>query len=119
MGTKGKGKGKGFGPRPAPRSLPVDDEGKTKQVFLGNLGFKVTNEDLVEGLSAAGKVVEASVFYYYDGNKQKSRGCATVEFETHAEVLTAIEMFDKKEFHGRPLYVSEDLKEGKPASGSG
>ena len=51
----------------------------SNKVFVGNLSFDVTREELIEAFSAAGKVVDAKV--PTDRETGRPRGFAFVEFE--------------------------------------
>eukprot|EP01135_Chromosphaera_perkinsii_P009928 Nk52_evm21s1967 gene=Nk52_evmTU21s1967 len=90
-----------------------DREGK--QIFVGNLPYSVSWQDLKDLFREAGNVVRADVLLGHDG---RSRGQGTVLFETEAEALTAIDMFSDKEFDGRALNVHLD-KFANSAGGRG
>jgi RNA recognition motif-containing protein len=51
----------------------------SKKVFVGNLSYDVTREELLETFGAAGKVVDAKV--PTDRETGRPRGFAFVEFE--------------------------------------
>ena len=58
------------------------DSGETaisNKVFVGNLSFDVTRDELIQAFSAAGKVVDAKV--PTDRETGRPRGFAFVEFE--------------------------------------
>eukprot|EP01040_Poterioochromonas_malhamensis_P018107 gene18107-21044_t len=52
------------------------------RVYIGNLGWDVTSDELREHMSAAGTVVKASIL---QGNNGRSRGCGIVEFSSEAD----------------------------------
>ncbi|PIR87039.1 MAG: RNA-binding protein [Candidatus Harrisonbacteria bacterium CG10_big_fil_rev_8_21_14_0_10_49_15] len=81
----------------------MDGENK-KRLFVGNLPFTSTEDDLRSHFAVAGTVKDAHIVLdKFRGNRPK--GIAFVEFETEEEAQRAIEMLDGKELGGRPLKV--------------
>jgi RNA recognition motif-containing protein len=74
-------------------------------VFVGNLSFDVTRDELVQAFSAAGKVVDAKL--PVDRETGRPRGFAFVEFETEEAARNCIAMMNGKDLKGRPLRVNE------------
>jgi len=74
------------------------------KLFVGNLSWGITDDQLNEYFSQAGNVVEAKVIF--DRMSGRSKGFGFVTFETDEEAQKAIEMFDGKEFDGREINVS-------------
>jgi RNA recognition motif-containing protein len=74
-------------------------------VFVGNLSFDVTREELMEAFGAAGKVVDAKV--PTDRETGRPRGFAFVEFEDSEAAQKSIELMNGKDLKGRPLRVNE------------
>jgi RNA recognition motif-containing protein len=74
-------------------------------VFVGNLSFDVTREELIEAFSAAGKVVDAKV--PTDRETGRPRGFAFVEFESDEAAQKSIELLNGRDLKGRPLRVNE------------
>jgi cold-inducible RNA-binding protein len=74
-------------------------------VFVGNLSFDVTREELIEAFSAAGKVVDAKV--PTDRETGRPRGFAFVEFEDDDAAQKSIALMNGKDLKGRPLRVNE------------
>jgi cold-inducible RNA-binding protein len=74
-------------------------------VFVGNLSFDVTREELIEAFSAAGRVVDAKV--PTDRETGRPRGFAFVEFESDEAALRSIEQLNGRDLKGRPLRVNE------------
>ncbi len=89
------------------------------KLFVGNLAYQTRENDLQDYFSQAGSVT--SVNLMLDKFTGKSRGFAFVEFATPAEAAKAIEMFHRKEFHGRPLTVNvaRPKEERPPGEGGG
>src|SRR5262249_4016954 len=75
------------------------------KLYVGNLSFRTTSEELREAFSAAGTVESASVIE--DRDTGRSRGFAFVEMATPEEAAAAIEQFNGKELGGRNLTVNE------------
>lgn len=76
-----------------------------KKLFVGNLPYNTTDEDLKNHFSAAGEVTSASVIT--DKFSGRSKGFGFVEMADDASSDKAIEMFNGKEMSGRPLTVNE------------
>jgi RNA recognition motif-containing protein len=75
------------------------------KLYVGNLSFRTTSEELREAFSAVGTVESASVIE--DRETGRSRGFAFVEMATPEEATAAIETFNGKDFGGRNLTVNE------------
>ena len=75
------------------------------KLYVGNLSFRTTSEELKEAFSAVGTVESASVIE--DRETGRSRGFAFVEMSTPEEAAAAIEQFNGKDFGGRNLTVNE------------
>lgn len=84
------------------------------KLFVGNLSFRTSSEDLRTAFSAAGNVESASVIE--DRETGRSRGFAFVEMATPEEAQAAIDAFHGKEIDGRALTVNE-AKPREPRSG--
>ncbi|MDY6121823.1 MAG: RNA-binding protein [Porphyromonas sp.] len=74
-------------------------------IYLGNLNYKVRENDLVGLLEEFGSVVSARVIL--DRETHRSRGFGFVEMENEDDARTAIEQLQEKEFMGRVLVVKE------------
>src|ERR1700716_3686443 len=75
------------------------------KLYVGNLSFRTTSEDLREAFSSAGTVESATVIE--DRDTGRSRGFGFVEMATPEEAAAAIEQFNGKDFGGRNLTVNE------------
>lgn len=75
------------------------------KLYVGNLSFRTTSEELRDAFAAVGNVESASVIE--DRDTGRSRGFAFVEMSTAEEAAAAIEQFNGKEFGGRNLTVNE------------
>jgi RNA recognition motif-containing protein len=83
------------------------------KLFVGNLSFNTTSEDLQSLFSQAGAVLSANVIT--DKFTGRSRGFGFVEMTNTQEAQAAIERFNGAEMQGRPLTVNE----AKPQERSG
>src|SRR5918911_3944241 len=75
------------------------------RLYVGNLSFQTTGDDLRDYFSQAGTVESASVVE--DRETGRSRGFGFVEMATPEEAAAAIEQFNGKELNGRNLTVNE------------
>jgi RNA recognition motif-containing protein len=75
------------------------------KLYVGNLAFQTTNQQLEDLFAQAGTVQSANVIE--DRETGRSRGFAFVEMSTNAEAAAAIDQFNGKELGGRALKVNE------------
>lgn len=75
------------------------------KLYVGNLPFQTTSDDLREHFAQAGNVESAQVVE--DRMTGRSRGFGFVEMTTPEEAAVAIEQFNGKDFKGRNLTVNE------------
>ena len=75
------------------------------KLYVGNLSFQTSSEDLQELFSQAGTVESANVVE--DRDTGRSRGFGFVEMATKEEGEAAIAQFNGKEIDGRALTVNE------------
>lgn len=97
------------------------------KLYVGNLAFQTTSQELQELFAQAGTVESASVVE--DREQGRSRGFGFVEMSTAEEAAAAIAQFNGKELGGRVLKVNEarpregrinlDRLPGGPVSGHG
>src|SRR5438552_18288335 len=88
------------------------------KLYIGNLAFQTTSQELQELFAQAGTVESASVVE--DRMTGRSRGFAFVEMSTKEEANAAIEQFNGKELGGRALKVNEAKPRGcRPGGGGG
>ena len=74
-------------------------------IYVGNLSFRATEEDVRKAFLAHGEV--ASVSIVMDRETGRSRGFAFVEMPNSAEAAAAIEAVDGKEIAGRGVTANE------------
>lgn len=77
----------------------------TNKLFVANLPFSATEEDLKQFFAAAGSVVSARIIT--DRETGRSRGFGFVEMSSPEEAQRAMSEFNEKELNGRTIFVSE------------
>lgn len=87
------------------------------KLYVGNLSFRTTSEELRDLFSQAGTVESASVIE--DRDTGRSRGFAFVEMATSDDAAAAIEQFNGKDFGGRNLTVNEARPKTDRGGGGG
>lgn len=87
------------------------------KLYVGNLSFQTTSEDLQELFGQAGTVSSASVVE--DRMTGRSRGFAFVEMSTPEEAAAAIEQMNGREVGGRALKVNEAKPRESRGGGGG
>jgi RNA recognition motif-containing protein len=75
------------------------------RLYVGNLSFQTTSQDLQDYFSQAGTVESANVVE--DRETGRSRGFGFVEMATKEEGEAAIQQFNGKDLNGRNLTVNE------------
>ena len=88
-----------------------------KKLYVGNLAFQTTSQDLQELFAQAGTVESASIIE--DRDTGRSKGFAFVEMSTEAEAASAIDQFNGKEVGGRALKVNEAKPRENRSGGGG
>jgi len=88
------------------------------KLYVGNLSFQTTSDELRDHFAQAGNVESASVVE--DRMTGRSRGFGFVEMATPEEAAAAIEQLNGKEFAGRNLTVNEARpRTDRPGGGYG
>src|SRR5438105_6365352 len=87
------------------------------KLYVGNLAFQTTSQELQELFAQAGTVESASVVE--DRDTGRSRGFAFVEMSTKEEATAAIDQFNGKELSGRALKVNEAKPRENRSGGGG
>lgn len=78
-----------------------------KKLFVGNLPFTMTDDQLNAIFAAYGKVVSANIVF--DKFSHRSKGFGFVEFETEEEAQAAMQALDNSDQGGRNMAVKEAL----------
>ena len=88
------------------------------KLYVGNLSFNTTENELQELFSQAGAVQEVTLMQ--DKFTGKSRGFAFVTMGSEADAQNAITKFNGQTIEGRPLTVNEARpREARPPGGGG
>ena len=87
------------------------------KLYVGNLSFRTTSEDLQEFFGQAGTVESANVIT--DRESGFSRGFAFVEMASAEEATAAVTMFNGQELDGRSLVVNEARPREERSGGGG
>ena len=72
-------------------------------IYVGNLPYKVRNEQLRDAFEEFGEVLSAEVIV--DRRSNRSKGYGFVRMDTESEAHEAIEALHRSDFHGRELRV--------------
>jgi RNA recognition motif-containing protein len=73
-------------------------------IYVGNLSYEVTEEDLKEAFKAFGEVETVKVLT--DNDTGRSKGFGFVEMSNNADAQSAINGLNDKELKGRTLKVN-------------
>jgi RNA recognition motif-containing protein len=76
-----------------------------QKIYVGNLGFSITNTDLKTKFEQYGNVDSAKVIT--DRDTGRSKGFGFVEMSNSQEAIEAIEGLNGADFQGRPMIVNE------------
>jgi len=87
------------------------------KLYVGNLSFRTTGDELRDLFSQAGEVESASVIE--DRETGRSRGFGFVEMATPEGAAAAIEQFNGKDVGGRALTVNEARPKADRGGGGG
>ena len=87
---------------------PLEEVIISNKIFVGNMSYETTPDELESVFSEVGVVVDVSV--PTDRTTGRPRGFAFVEFADEAAATKAIEKFDGHELQGRRLRVSQAEK---------
>ena len=76
-----------------------------KKLFIGNLSWELTNEELKATFEAIGEVEDAAIIF--DRETGRSRGFGFVTFVNDEDGQKAINELNETELNGRMMYISE------------
>ena len=74
-------------------------------IYVGNLAYSVTDDELREAFAAFGEVSRASVIM--DRDTGRSKGFGFVEMPDNSQAEAAINGLNEKDLSGRPIRVNE------------
>ena len=87
------------------------------KLFVGNLPYATTENDLQDHFAQAGTVVAVNILQ--DRMTGRSRGFGFVEMSSQEEAQKAISLFHQKDFQGRALTVdAAKAREQRPSDRS-
>ena len=93
------------------------DDGKSRRVFVGNLSWNVSWQDLKDLMKSTGhEVTRSDIMQTPDG---RSKGCGIVEFATAEGAKQAVLTLNDTELQGRQIFVREDREDKGGRSGGG
>lgn len=87
------------------------------KLYVGNLSFNTSNQDLTELFGSVGTVESANIIE--DRETGRSRGFGFVEMASKEEGQNAIEQLNGKEVDGRALKVNEAKPQENRGGGGG
>ena len=89
---------------------------KVTNIYVGNLSFRATEEDIRNAFSQFGQVTSVNIVM--DQDTGRSRGFAFVEMANSEEANAAIEALNEQEIVGRRVIVNEARpREERPRGG--
>ncbi len=89
-----------------------------RRLYVGNLAWTVTDQDLQDAFSEAGKVESSQVIM--DRATNRSRGFGFVEMATDEAADAAIKRLNGRDIKGRPIRVNEaQARSGGGGAGGG
>lgn len=91
----------------------TDDKGA--RVYVGNLSWDISEEELIQHMSQAGEVQACEILLNASG---KSKGCAIVQYKSMEEAEEAKNTLKDTDLKGRPISVREDREDGINSSGA-
>ncbi len=104
-----------FGKSPITATLVTRSSVISAKVFVGNLNYRTTKEELSAFLSPAGEIVDA--FLPTDRESGRPRGFGFVTFATEEQATKCIEQFDGADFGGRRLNINKADDRGRGKRG--
>lgn len=87
------------------------------KLYVGNLAYDVTDEDLRNAFASHGKVSSATVVR--DRHSNQSKGFGFVEMNSRSEAQSAIRALNGEELKGRAINVNEARPRPEGSSGNG
>src|SRR6478672_2960361 len=87
------------------------------KLYVGNISFDTTNQDLIDRFSETGTVTSANIIE--DRETGRSRGFGFVEMSSTADAQEAITALNGREVGGRALKVNEAKPQSNDRGGRG
>lgn len=89
-------------------TIPVKDTGMAKRIYVGNMSYNTSEDELRNLFAQYGEVLSAVIIM--DRETRRPKGFAFVEMEDDQAADAAISQLDGKEFDGRTLRVNEAVE---------
>jgi len=99
--------------RSRPSSAPQDPN---CTVFVGNLDYKTSWQNLKDHMRRAGNVESANIIME-GGNSGRSKGCGLVTYFNPKEAKRAVRELNESTLDGRTIYVRKDQRDGSRGTG--
>merc|ERR1719293_424596 len=90
--------------------------GQSSRVYVGNIDWKVSWQDLKDHMRTAGEVLFADIFEERNG---RSKGVAIVEYRSAEDAQTAITKLNDTKLGERLIFVREDREATRTKGGKG
>jgi len=84
-----------------------------KRIYVGNMSYATTEEELRELFAQYGTVLSANIII--DRETHRPKGFGFVEMDEDSAAEAAISQLDGKEFGGRNLRVNEAIAKPRPS----
>ena len=88
-----------------------------KKLYVGNLPYSATEQDLLDKFAESGTVESAKLIT--DRGTGRSKGFGFVEMASDAEAQAAIDALNGTDYDGRPMTVNEARPQQKRSGGGG
>lgn len=88
-----------------------------KKLYVGNLPFSATEEDIAAKFATCGTVESAKLIT--DRDTGQSKGFAFVEMSRDSEANSAIAALNGADYDGRPMKVNQAKPQNKKPGGNG
>ena len=88
----------------------------SRGVFVGNLSYETSWQNLKDHMRQAGEVTRADVLM--DRATGRSKGCGIVEYQDAGDARKALRDLHETELDGRQIFLREDREEGGGSGGN-
>ena len=88
--------------------------GGSAAVYVGNLAYETSWQDLKDHMRQAGNVDQANILQEEGG---RSKGCGIVVYQNPRDAQRAIRELQESVLDGRPIFVREDREQGSRSGG--
>lgn len=92
---------------------PVVSQERGRRVYVGNLAWEVSWQDLKDHMRSTGlDAVRSNIMETSDG---RSKGCGIIEFATPEDAEQAVLTLNDTDLKGRQIFVREDREDSRPS----